>query len=133
MSGSDALQVAPHVLGAFSSRKQGRSEARLLRQQSRVAMAQSTADEEAQRRQARLLHGAQAAALAQSGTGMDGSNEQIMSQSAAMAELDALNIRYRGQMESRGLLARAKAAKRTGNLSAGLELLKGGAALYAGG
>lgn len=63
--------------------------------------------EEQQRRKNRLEAGRRAAAIAQSGLGFEGSNAAIDEQSAMFAELDALNIRYEGHLESRGLLSQA--------------------------
>ena len=63
--------------------------------------------EEQQRRSNRLAAGKRAAAAAQSGLGLDGSNADVEQQSAVFAELDALNIRYQGDLEARGLLSQA--------------------------
>lgn len=60
--------------------------------------------EEQQRRYARILEGRRYAAAAQSGAGLGGSNQDFERQSEMMAELDALNIRYEGQLEAKGLL-----------------------------
>lgn len=50
--------------------------------------------EEAVRRNARIQEGETAAAGAQSGTGTEGSNEDIERQNQVLDELDALNVRY---------------------------------------
>jgi len=63
--------------------------------------------EDAQRRQARLIMGDQRAAGGQSGLGSGGSIADMENQSAVNAELDSLNIRYQGSLESQGLLAQA--------------------------
>lgn len=93
--------------------------------------------EEEQRRQARFIIGRQRAAGAQSGTGMGGSTMDAENQSAVMAEMDALNIRYQGSLESQGLLSQASlddysaAGYRTQSSSAksGSYLLAGATAL----
>jgi hypothetical protein len=61
--------------------------------------------EEAKRRENRIIAGKRAAAIAQSGTGFEGSNIGYANQQGVMDELDALNIRYQGQLEASGLLA----------------------------
>lgn len=113
-------------------------------QNASVARQQAGAREEAQRRQARQVLGEQRAALAQAGIGLSGSAADVYGQSAANAELDALNIRYEGELESRGLLAQsqlsryegkvsgmnASSARRAGNLSAASALLAGGTKAY---
>lgn len=63
--------------------------------------------EEQQRRQARLEAGKRRAAIAQSGTGFDGSNADVERQSQIFAELDALNIRYQGELEYGALTEQA--------------------------
>ncbi|OWT68092.1 MULTISPECIES: hypothetical protein [unclassified Achromobacter] len=62
--------------------------------------AQASAQEEAQRRQSGAYLGKQRAALGDSGTGSlgSGSNFDVARQSAVSAELDALNIRYGGEL-----------------------------------
>lgn len=71
----------------------------LAKQNREIVNRQYSAREEAMRRSARQALGAQRAAIAQSGTGFSGSNLDIMKQSTANAELDALNLRYAGQLE----------------------------------
>lgn len=63
--------------------------------------------EDQQRRMARLEAGKRAARAAQSGLGFGGSNADVDEQSEIFAELDALNIRYEGELDSRGLLTQA--------------------------
>jgi len=96
--------------------------------------------EEQQRRKARQVLGEQRAALSQAGIGMMGSATDIAEQSAAAAELDALTIRYEGEMAAKGLLYDAEAEKFEGraNLAAGknaktASYLKAGSAILSGG
>lgn len=107
-------------------------------QQAVVEGQQASAREDAQRRQARQVLGQQRAAFAQSGGGMGGSAGDIMGQSAIDAELDALTIRYEGQMRARGFDAQAeqerfaaRSAKKAGYWAAAGTVL-GGAADYYG-
>lgn len=95
--------------------------------------------EEQFRRQSRIEAGKRRAAIAQSGTGFDGSNFDIDRQSQIFAELDALNIRYQGQLESdalleqsdqyglaaRGISSYASAEKLAGRLNVAGTLLSG--------
>ncbi len=96
--------------------------------------------EEQQRRQARQVLGQQRAGLAQAGIGMMGSALDIAEESATAAELDALTIRYEGEMAAKGLLYDAEAEKFEGraNLAAGANAkkasyLKTGSAILSGG
>lgn len=79
----------------------------VLKQRADTAQSVYGQREERQRREARMVLGEQRAAIAQSGTGMLGSNADIQRQSEVAAELDALNIRYEGDLEARGLLAQS--------------------------
>jgi hypothetical protein len=78
--------------------------AALARQESAQVKAVFGAREDQQRRMARLEAGKRAAWAAQSGLGFGGSNADVDQQSEIFAELDALNIRYEGELNSRGLL-----------------------------
>lgn len=73
--------------------------------------------EDAQRRQARQILGAQRAAVSQSGIGLMGSAADIMQQSATDAELDALSLRYEGDLRARGMLAEAEQSRYQGQIS----------------
>lgn len=113
------------VAAAVGALVQGRQQANELRQQgeiegykarvaemnARAAGQQSSAEQERVRRESRQVLGAQRAAIAESGTGFSGSNLDIMRQSETMAELDALNIQYAGEMERGGLLQEAEMFK----------------------
>lgn len=109
-----------------------------------VAGEQANAAEEQQQRQFRALQAKGVVAAAESGAGLDGSNLDVLKQNAVANELDALTIRYEGQMKARGLLAQseldklqAQASRRAGKdamtggyLSAGANLLTGASKAY---
>lgn len=77
---------------------------RVGEQNAALAGQQASAREEEVRRRARRALGQQRAAIGQSGTGFSGSNAAIVAESSTNAELDALNVRYAGQMERMGIL-----------------------------
>lgn len=77
----------------------------------RAALEQANAKEEANRRRFRILQGQSLAGVAQSGTGFDGSNALLLEQNELFNEMDALNIRYEGDMQSKGLFAQANLNK----------------------
>lgn len=83
--------------------------AKVKEMQAGIERSQANAREEQQRRKGRQILGAQRAGIAQAGIGFTGSAVDIMEQSADLAELDALNIRYEGELRSTGLLADAEA------------------------
>ena len=112
--------------------------------QAGIARQQANAREEQQRRKGRQILGAQRAAISESGIGLMGSALDIAEESSTRAELDALTVRYEGELESKGLLADAeqeryeskvnvmagKNAMRGAYLSATSALLSGGAKTY---
>lgn len=119
--------AAPFIvagLSAYSAYSQGQAQAQaaeqqaaaarrneqLLQQQARVAREQAGAEEEAQRKQARALLATQRAAMAQAGIGAGGTVGLLAEDSALQAELDALNIRYGGELRASGLLNEAQNA-----------------------
>lgn len=108
------------------------AEARVAKKNAAAVSAQAGQNEDAQRRSNRDFLGRQRAAIAESGIGFGGSSQVLQEQTAAELELDALNIRYEGELKRRGLkseaqmaTARKKAIGVTGFLLAGSQLLGG--------
>ena len=101
--------------------------ATIKRQQAASELQQANAREEQQRRGTRQVLGQQRAALAQAGIGMGGSALDIEEQSADRAELDALTMRYEGDLRAKGLLAAAEGAEYEGRaaISAGKNAMTG--------
>ena len=83
-----------------------------------VARRQAAEREQMQRNETRKLLGKQRAAIAESGVGFGGSSQDIYLQSARDAELDALNLRYAGELGSRGLMGQAAAERMEGRARA---------------
>lgn len=81
--------------------------------------AQASAQEEAQRAQSDQYLGRQRAAMGDSGTGSlgSGSNLDVARQSAVSAEMDALNVRYAGQLKGEDALQSAYNFKYGANVS----------------
>lgn len=84
---------------------------------------QTASREDSLRREQRQQQGALRAALGQAGIGLLGSATDVYRQSTTNAEMDALNLRYAGHLESIGLLnqsdaLRASAAMGRANASA---------------
>lgn len=127
------------AIGAVGAVRQGniqasekRTAAQIAEQQAETATTQATAREEVQRSHVRQLVGDQLAVGAQSGLQLSGSRADILEQSLYNAELDALNIRYEGKLQSQGLKTQsvfdrfsADQAQSTGYLNAAGSLLAG--------
>jgi len=88
--------------------------AKIDEQNAAITRQQAGQREEAFRSEARQTLGRQRAAFAESGTGLGGSNLDIIKDSALNLELDALNIRYQGELEARGLVEQAKITRLEG-------------------
>jgi hypothetical protein len=148
MIAASAMQAVGAIQQGKSAQAQARANAtaanynaNLRTMEAGIARQNAGRREEQQRRAARQILGKQRAAIAQSGTLMTGSNIDITEQSEFNAELDALNIRYEGDLRSYGLLAQAeqdryaarsyeaagKNAMTGAYLSAGASLLSGAA------
>lgn len=77
--------------------------AAVAKQRAESAQAAYGQREEQQRRENRLLLGKARAAAAESHTGLTGTNADVLEQNAVWQELDALNIRYAGDLEATAL------------------------------
>jgi hypothetical protein len=119
----------------------------LARQEAQAVGAQTAREEERVRRAGRSAVAEQYTATAQSGVApQSGSAALSINEAATMAELDALNVRYRGGMQARGLRneaslqdfsastkrSAAKSAQTAGYIGAGTAILSG-ASKYASG
>lgn len=145
-----AVGTAFNVLGAISqanttaenyqqSAAMNEYNAAVSRNQSASALSESSAAQAAQRRRARELLGEQRAGIAQSGTGFGGTNADLLERSQTLAELDALNLAYEGDLKSKGFLSQsniedvnaatnrrnAGTARTSGYIGAGRALLVG--------
>lgn len=86
-------------------------------QNAAAARQQAGAREEAQRRRSKQMLASQRAGFAQLGMGLGGSYGDIIAQSSAEAELDALNIRYEGDLQAQGLLESAQQSRFMGRVA----------------
>lgn len=139
------LLAAGTALSAYGQYQQGKSaqslaqyNATLDRRNADTARLQATAEEERFRRQAARQRGEQVGKIAASGVVVNtGSPLLVLADSAREAEMDALNIRYGGELKAQGLEANARSeefqgknAKRQGIIGAGSTLLSGAARTY---
>jgi len=115
---SGVMGVAGNVADGQASAAQRAYGSQVARENARTVGDQSAAQEESLRRESRDTLAAQRAAIAESGTGFGGTNSLLMAQDAALAELDALNVRYEGRLKMQELdnQARMLGEERTGGL-----------------
>ena len=110
-------------LSVISSIQSGKAEAKAAQYNADTARAEAQSRETAQRVQAQRQLGSIRAGVSKSGATMAGTPLAVLSESAANAEIDALNTRYSGQREAALYEARGRNAKTAGYLRAGTSLL----------
>lgn len=112
------LAVASTAVAAYGAVQQGNAAAASYKSQAQAetynsqvnalnanqAGQEANAREELQRQRARAALGSQRAAIGENLGTFDGTALGVIRQSGTQAELDALNERYSGQMQQRGLL-----------------------------
>lgn len=149
------LTVVSTVISAVGAISQGQAQAASYQTQANAAeynakieednakqaKLEASIEEEAFRRRYRQTRGTQIAAIAQAGIGFEGTGGDLIEQSDINAELDALNIRYEGEMRARqnlqqatleryqasGARSNAKASKTAGYMTGAATLIGGGA------
>lgn len=129
-------QMIPGALGAFGTLLQGADakEAGDFNAAMKDYAAQSTEQQAGQsewrqRRAARIALGDQAAAMGEAGVAGSPSSEAIQRQSSVDAELDALNIRYKGKLAAYGLRQQGRLDRLEGSNAQSEAQFKAGAQL----
>lgn len=127
------------VSQAASARSAANYNAQVAERNATVARQQAAVNEQAQRRDAYRALGRMRAGYGAAGVATEGTPLDVLENSAAEAELDALNIRYKGQLASMGYgeeanlqRSRGKSAMTAGVFKAGTALLGAGGAYYDG-
>ena len=110
-------------LSVISSIQSGKAEAKAAQYNAESARREAQARETAQRTAAQRQLGSIRAGVSKSGATMAGTPLAVLSESAANAEIDALNTRYSGQREAALYEARGRNAKTAGYMRAGTSLL----------
>ena len=134
------ISIASAIFGVVSSLSQASSQQKLAERNAQIAeqqgvqIGQEAAFEEGiKRSETQRLKASQRAAQGAAGGGVDtGSNLLVLEETATLGELDALTIRYRGDVAAQRARAQAQTdrfegdiAQQTGRLQAGTSLLSG--------
>lgn len=140
-----AIPIITAAISAAAAISQGQQakaaadyNAKVDEQNAQLAREQAAAKEQLHRNEVRMFMGRQRAAVAEAGVGFGGTQQDLAVQSALAAEMDALNIRYAGELEARGLFAQAQQTRLEGKqrqTNAGFQAfgsVLGGVANYAG-
>lgn len=140
MQAIGAIQQGNARAAQYEQEKQAQERnAQIAQENANIAARQGAANEEAQRRKAAIMAGEQRAAIAQAGIDTSGTATDLTEQSASLAELDALNIRYNASLQQASYLnqagqaswaaenagANASTARTAGWLNAGASVLSG--------
>lgn len=107
-AGAAAVAAVGAVSAAQSQAAAEEYNAKVADNNAMTARQQASQQEEAQRARARQVIGSQLAATSQSGTGLSGSNLDLLTSSLYGSEIDAMNIRYEGELKASGLNAQAE-------------------------
>lgn len=113
------------VASAIGAMQAGKAEAGAANYNAEMARRDASSKEAAQRMGAQRQLSNIRASVGKSGATMAGTPLMVLAESAANAEIDALNTRYSGAAESNLQMSRAKNARTAGNLRAGTSLLSG--------
>ena len=112
-------------LGAIGAIRGGQADAGAATYNAEMARRDASSKEAAQRVQHQRQLSNIRASVGKSGATMEGTPLMVLAESAANAEIDALNTRYNGTAESNLQMSRAKNARTAGSLRAGTSLLSG--------
>lgn len=107
--GTAAVGIGSSISSADAASEQAKSQqnafnynATVANQNSENALAAASANEDAQRRASAVKMGSQVASLTENGVSVtSGSGADLVEQSDINSEMDALNIRYQGKLQSK--------------------------------
>lgn len=115
------------VSGALSQGKAAQASANYNAQS---ALIESQSREAAQRAQAARQLGTMRAQIGKSGATSEGTPLLVLAESAANAEIDALNTRYTGQRQSELYRAQGANTRKQANITAGTSLLTAASKIF---
>lgn len=113
------------LLQANAARQEGKAAAAAGEANARAAEIEAASRERAQRAQSQRQLSSIRANIGKSGATSAGTPLMVLADSAANAEIDALNTRYGGQAQAGLYRAGGANAARAGNIRAGTSLLSG--------
>lgn len=132
IAGGAVLAGAGAIYGGYKQKQALEYNAKLAEQSAEQAKVKAAYDEAAHRENVAKFISSQRAEYGKSGVEMSGSPLLVIKDTIAKSELDALAIRYGGEIEARqlrskgaGLRAEGQTARTAGYLGAGSSLLTG--------
>jgi hypothetical protein len=125
MSGMEILMLGGTALSAMGSIRQGQAAEMSANFNAESARMQGEAKEAVQRRDSQRVFGQTRAAIGKSGITTAGTPMTVIAESAANAEIDALNTQFGSLREEALYRARGKYDKQAAYMQAGATLLGG--------
>ena len=119
------LGTVGSVAGVMGALQSGRADKNAANYNAQAAQQDAASKEAAQRVNAQRQLGSVRANIGKSGATTAGTPLMVLAESASNAEIDALNTRRTGIVESNIYTARGRNASTAGNLRAGASLLSG--------
>jgi hypothetical protein len=113
------------LAGAAGAMQSGRAEAQANTYNAAQSRMEAAAEEARRRREGSRAIGAIRAGISKSGVTTEGTPMMVLAESAAEAELDALNARWQGEASSRLYEMRASSARKAIPYAVGASLLTG--------
>lgn len=125
--GSAALSIIGTGLQVEGQKRESEARMRAAREQAKIALFNAKIGERRFRMQTDALLSEQVVGFAKGGVTFEGSPVAVMEQTAAQAEMEALLIRYGGQVEASALISGAGYAGQAGQINTAATLISGGA------
>lgn len=119
------LQLAGTAIGAMGALQAGQAQANAANYNAALAQQTAAAEAERSRRASARQMGAIRAAIGKSGVTSEGTPLMVLADSAAEAEIDAMNAMWSGNQRSNMLRREGSMARREGYYRAGSSLLTG--------
>lgn len=133
MAASAGLGAIGSIQQGFASRQQAEYNAQVAEQNAAAARAQAALDESTSRKKSSMVLGAIRARAAANTGDVSGSALDVLADSASEAELEALTLRYQGEVKARQMESEAAIERRRGKnailegfVGAGTRLLTAG-------
>ena len=129
-SAGTALATAGSALGIMGALSAGKASQGAAEYNAQSALIESQSRENAQRASASRQIGATRAAIGKSGATSEGTPLLVLAESAANAEIDALNTRYTGERQATLYRTQGANARKTSYIQAGTSLLQSAGKFY---
>lgn len=128
-----AVMGGGSLLQAYGTYQQGKAQEKAAKFNAKLAEVKGRQRESAVRRSGRRQMGAIRASIAKSGVTTAGSPLEVMAESAAAIEMDALNARFGAESEAAALRREGAARMQAARIGAASQILSGGGRMASAG